>query len=138
MEKIIAMRGRRRNMKGFWRTMESFLAVIIVMGFLVTAGNVYLTSTGDEPSPGGYEKLKELDNRGELRPLAAAKNYTAINSMIDIPAYSHSVRICDFSGNCWGNYTESQAGSGNVLVSTYMISGYGSYEPLEIRLYIWR
>jgi hypothetical protein len=126
-------------MKGYWRTMESVLAAMIIMTFLVTAGNVYFTATGGhEPSPDGYEKLKELDDRSVLRPLAAAKDYAAINSSIDVPGYSHSVRICDFSGSCWGNYTEFQAQSRNVLVSTYIISGHGSYGPLEIRLYVWR
>lgn len=126
-------------MKGLWRTMESVIAVLIIMAFLVTAGNVYFTATGgNEPAPRGYEKLKEIDNKNELRPLAAGKDYEAINARIDVPGYSHSVRICDFSGSCWGNYTASQTESKNVLVSTYIISGYGSYEPLEIRLYMWR
>jgi hypothetical protein len=127
------------QMKGFWRTMESVLAALIIMSFLATAGNVYLANTGDgEPASNGYEKLKELDALGELRPLAAAKDYAAISSMIDAPGYNRSVMICDFSGNCWGNYTAAQLESGNVLASTYIISGHASYEPLEIRLYMWR
>ena len=126
-------------MKGFWRMMESVLAVLIIMIFLTTAGGVYFSAAGtNAPSSQGYEKLKELDYRNELRPLATAKDYAAINSSIDVPGYSHSVRICDFGGNCWGNYAGSQVASGNVVVSSYIISGYDSYGPLEIRLYMWR
>ena len=128
-----------KRMKGFWRTVESVFAVILIMGFLVTAGSVYFSSTaGNGPAPGGYEKLKELDDRNDLRPLAAARDFEAVNSMIDVPGYSHSIMICDFGGGCWGNSTESQTGSMNVMVSSYIISGHGSYEPLEIRLYMWR
>ncbi len=124
-------------MRGFWKTMESVFAVMLIMGFLVTAGGVYTSGGDDAPAPAGRAILKALDDAGELRPLADAKNYSAINSMVNAPGFGHSVRICDFSGSCWGNYTAANA-TGNVAASSYMIAGYGSYEPLEIRLYMWR
>jgi hypothetical protein len=126
-------------MKGFWRTVESAMSVMIIMGFLVAAGGVYFATTGgSEPSPSGREKLIELDGRGELRPPAADKDYSAIESMIDVPGYSHSVMICDFGGSCWGNSSLPPASAANVLVSSYLIAGNDSYSPLEIRLYMWR
>jgi hypothetical protein len=122
-------------MKGVWRMVESVLAVMLVMGFLLTAGSVQFSRTGvEELVPMGFEKLRDLDVRGELRPLAATGNYTAINSLIDMPGYGHFVQVCDTGGGCAGNYTESK----NVAVSAYIIAGYGSYAPLEIRLYMWR
>jgi len=121
-------------MKGFWRLMESVIAVILVMVFLASAGSVYVAKP---PETGmtvrGHEMLRELDVRDELRPLAASRDYSAIDSMIDLPGYDHAVQICDFAGSCNGTYPEAR----NVMVSSYIISGYDEYEPLEIKLYIW-
>lgn len=122
-------------MKGVWRMVESVIAVIIVMSFLMAAGSVQFARTGAEDvTPVGYEKLRDLDVRGELRPLASAGDYGAINSMLEMPGYSHFVQICNPGGECSGNYTEYK----NVVVSMYIIAGHGSYDPLEIRLYMWR
>lgn len=123
------------KMKGFWRIVESVMAVIIVMGFLLSAGSVYLSRTDpQELVPAGYERLKDLDARGLLRPLAANGDCEGISALVEMPGYSHAVRICDFGGACTGNYTEGS----DVAVSTYIIAGHGSYEPREIRLYMWR
>jgi hypothetical protein len=122
-------------MKGFWRIVESVMAVIIVMGFLVSAGSVYFSRTDpQELVPAGYERLKDLDARGLLRPLASNGDYDGISALIDVPGYSHAVLICGFDGVCGGNYTQGS----NVAVSTYIIAGYVSYGPKEIRLYMWR
>ena len=120
-------------MKGVWRTVESVFAVVILVSFLLSAGSVYFK--GDETDIGrtGYEMLKELDARGELRAHAAGNDHEAINSKIEIPGYNHSVSICDYGGKCTGEYPDSS----NIVVSTYLISGYGEYGPEEVRLYIW-
>lgn len=122
-------------MKGFWRTMESVLSVMLLMGFLLFLGGSYLTRAGEtDMSPVGYGVLKELDTSGNLRSYAASGDYSSINSKIDIPGYNHSVEICDYSGDCVGEYPEWES----VIASNYLISGYNDYEPFMIKLYMWR
>lgn len=121
-------------MKGFWRTVESAIAVIIMLTFLLTVGGVYIVSDDTDISPIGYEKLRDLDGMGELRPYAVSWDYESINSRISIPGHNHSISICDQGGVCNGTYPDS----GSVAVSTYIISGDYSYEPRELRLYIWK
>ncbi len=120
-------------MKGFWRTVESVLAVILLMGFLLSIGSPYFTAPADtDLSSVGYEKLKDLDSRDELRSYVAGGDYATLNSKIDIPGYNHSVGICDYGGVCIGEYPDSE----NVMVSSYVISGHDKYEPYEVWLYI--
>jgi len=123
-----------KNKKGFWRMMESVLAVMLIMGFLISAGSVYYAGPVEtDASSDGYKMLKNLDAANELRPYAASGDYAAINSRIEMARYNHSVQICDYSGACAGDYPDAQ----NVAVSTYVIAGYGQYEPMEVKLYIW-
>lgn len=131
---VVILSHEVKYMKGFWRTMESVFAVILLMGFLLTIGSPYFTGPADiDLSSVGYEKLKDLDSRDELRVYVASKDYGTLNSKIEIPGYNHSIGICDYGGDCVGEYPDSE----NVIVSTYVISGYGKYEPYEVRLYIW-
>ena len=122
-------------MKGFWRTIESVIAVIMIMSFLLLVGRSYFSSTAETNlSFVGYETLKELDIRGELRPYAIAGNSDAINSKISMRGFAHSISICRYGGTCIGQYPEAE----DVIVSNYIISGYESYDPLVVRLYTWR
>jgi len=122
-------------MKGFWRTVESVFAVIILMSFLLTLGGVHFTAmTETDMSIVGYEALRELDNMDDLRQHAASGDNETIISKIDIPGYSHTVMICGHSGSCVGTYPDAR----DVIASNYIISGNEGYEPYEIRLYLWR
>jgi hypothetical protein len=120
-------------MKGFWRTVESVFAVILLVSFLLTVGGTYFTKEETDLSSIGYEMLKELDGRGELRPYVVSGDYGTLNSKIEIPGYGHSIKICDYEGSCAGEYPDSN----NIIVSTYLISGHENYEPFEVRLHIW-
>ena len=122
-------------MKGFWRTVESVLAVILLMSFLLVIGTSHF-NPADEEGLGslGYEILRDLDSRNELRSYAANGDYASIDSKVNIPGFNHSVSICGYGGDCAGESPEAQ----NVIVSTYIISGHDTYEPMEVRLYIWR
>ena len=122
-------------MKGFWRVMESVVAVLMLLSFLSVAGGVYFAKTegGADLASTGYEKLKQLDEGDGLRPYAAANDTAAINAQIELPGYNHSIVLCAPSGVCIGNYTSSK----NVIVSSYVIAGNSSYAPTEVRLYIW-
>ncbi len=121
-------------MRGFWRTLESVLAVILLMGFLLAAGSVYFSKTEDVNLGSlGYEILKELDNRGELRAYAVSGDYESLNGKIKLPGYNHSVMICCQGETCRGQYPDSE----NVAASVYIISGCDGYKPCEVRLFIW-
>jgi hypothetical protein len=122
-------------MKGFWRTVESVAAVILVMSFLLILGATYFSvNIEKDMSSVGYESLRELDRSGQLRADAVSGDYDSIESGIEIRGFNHSVEICGYEGNCTGDYPDA----GNVIVSSYIISGQDSYRPMEIRLYMWR
>ncbi len=131
---VVILSHEVKCMKGFWRTVESVFAAIILVSFLLIVGNVYLITGETDPSSIGYEILKELDNRDELRSYVVSGDYETLNSKIEIPGHSHSIKICDYGGNCVGEYPDSN----NIAVSTYVISGDDEYEPFEVRLYIYR
>ncbi len=123
-----------QNMKGMWRMVESVIAVLLIMLFLASAGSVYFTAPDENGlTEAGYQLLKEMDSRGVLRPYAAAGNYAAINSGVQMPAYNHSVQICSLGGACTGEYPSSD----NIVVSGYVIAGSETYAPLEVKLYVW-
>jgi hypothetical protein len=119
--------------KGFWRTFESVLAVIILVFFMIALGVKY-TVPGEEQdlSRTGYEILRSLDGKGELRSYVVNNQTGELESKISIPGYDHVVQICNPEG-CYGN----EAGDSNVWVSTYIISGENAYDPYEIKLLIW-
>lgn len=121
-------------MRGFWRTVESVFSVMILMAFVLMLSGVYVDPPQEtDLSPVGYEKLRELDIRGDLRGYVSSGDHASISSMISIPGYNHSVDICDQYGSCTGYYPDSD----NIMVSTYIVSGDSSYQPREVRLYIW-
>lgn len=120
--------------KGFWRTFESVFAVVIMVFFLLALGINYTSPPpGADLSGTGYEILKDLDNRGELRSYVVNNQTDNLESRIRIEGYNHTVQICDLGGECYGNEPEGL----NVWVSTYIISGENAYDPHEIRLFMW-
>jgi len=120
--------------KGFWRTFESVLAVIILVFFVLALGVRYsFLPPQMDLSAVGYEILKDLDNRGELRPYVMNNQTGVLESKISIPGRNHAIQICDFGDACYGT---SPAGE-NVWVSTYIIAGENFYSPREVRLLIW-
>jgi hypothetical protein len=122
-------------MKGFWRLVESVIAVVILMFFVLSLSIQYMRFPEEsEVRSKGYEVLRDLDRSGKLRPYVISKDFETLNSNIEIPNYNHSIRICDSGGSCVGNYPDVS----NVWVSTYIISGKNTYEPREVRLYLWR
>ncbi|MBL7206115.1 MAG: hypothetical protein ISS36_00780 [Candidatus Aenigmarchaeota archaeon] len=115
-------------MRGFWYTLEAVLAGILLIGFLLAVNTFYLSPRTSEPQP--YLILKGLDEQGILRAYAVADDYSGLNSQIDT-AYNHSVEIC--STGCVGEKSEAD----NVFVGRYFVSGENSYDPKEVRLYLW-
>ena len=120
--------------KGFWRTLESVMAVTILVFFMLAVGAKHMLPPPETGLPRiGYEILKDLDNKGELRSLVLNNQTDDLNSQIHIQGYSHTIQICDFQGVCSGNEPDAR----NVWVSAYIISGGNTYDPHEVRLFIW-
>lgn len=121
-------------MRGFWYVIEAVLAGIIIFGFLAMLGRTYITLPDPtDLSITGYETLKSLDDQGLLRSYVVDKNYTGLNSIIKIGRYSHSIKICGYSGTCVG----PDPNATNIWVAVYIIGGNESYSPHEVRLLIW-
>jgi len=120
--------------KGFWRTFESVLAVMILVFFMLTLGVRYATLPPEADLPErGYKMLKDLDNRGELRPYVVNNQTDALESKISITGYNHAVQICSPENVCYGE----EPGGLNVWVSTYLVSGWNTYDPYEVKLFMW-
>ncbi len=121
-------------MRGIWYILEAVMAVVIMMGFLVLIGSVYIT----KPYPadmamGAYNMLQGMDNRGVLRNYTQTLNYTAIANEIETYTYNVSAQICDYAGSCVGSVPSAM----DVWTGTYIVAGLTEYQPREVRLYIW-
>jgi hypothetical protein len=122
------------KMKGFWRMVESIMAASLIVVFLLSLGISY---TGGPIQSvikiRGYEILENLERNSQLRQEAVAMDADAINSEISMHGYNHTVMVCAMNGTCAGTYPDSE----NVWTSTYLIAGYDSFDPKEVKLYIW-
>ncbi len=121
-------------MRGFWYIIESVLAGVVIIGFLTVLGRTYITLP--EPidlSVMGYETLKSLDDQGLLRSYVVDKNYTGLNSLVAVGSYNHSIKICNYSGTCVGPTPDAS----NIWIAVYLIAGSDSYDPHEVRLFLW-
>lgn len=122
-------------MRGYWHMVEVVLAGIVIVSFLTT---ISVRQTSLPTGPGeilaqGYEILKNLDKRGELRNYAVTSDNAGLDTMVRIIRYNHSVKICDYQSNCDG----STPSASNIYTSTYYVAGNNSYQPYEVILYLW-
>lgn len=121
-------------MRGFWRMLESIMAVSLIMFFVLSLSIQYV----DEPVQPvikirGYWILENLEKSGKLRGDAVSMDVSSLESKISVRGYNHSVRICSFNGTCAGPFPDQE----NVWSSTYLIAGDGEYDPREVKLYVW-
>lgn len=120
-------------MRGFWHIVDAVLASLIVVGFALILVQPMFT-TGEDPSQEVFAELQGLQQQGVLRPLAAAGDYNTINSKVKMYGYNHTVKICDYTGNCAGGTVEN----GRVWIGNYILAGDTEYEPMVVKLYVWR
>ena len=119
-------------MRGYVFMLESVFAGIILVGFMLYLTGTHAASHA-EPERDFTGVLPELDQRGLLRGYVYSGDIQGIGADIDLFGYSYSVQVCDPSGSCTG---QGPAGD-NVWVSSYLLSGEDSYEPREVKLYVW-
>lgn len=119
-------------MRGYVFMLESVFAGLILVGFMLYLGHAYTVSGQAYDKDFGYV-LQELEQAGLLRGYAYSGDIPGLEGEIYIPGHSHSVQLCDMSGSCTGE----RPSAGNVWVSAYFLSGEGSFEPMEVRLYVW-
>ncbi len=122
-------------MRGFWYMLEAVMAGVIIIGFMIAVGAM-LSFSPDEKgvSEKGYQELQRLADESKLRLYASQRNYSAIEDSVRIPGYADSVEICEPSGSCVGNVPSGE----EVWLSTYIVSGYSSYDPVKVKLYLRR
>jgi hypothetical protein len=121
-------------MRGVWYIIESVIASIVIVGFIVAISAVYIT----KPYPAdmgtkAFDMLDGMDNRGVLRNYTETLNRTGINSEIAVYSYNRTSQICDYAGSCAGSAPDS----GNVWSGSYIVAGLSTYQPREVRLYLW-
>ncbi len=121
-------------MRGFWHIVESFMAITIIITFvMIISGGLIKVQTPEETEIKAYKILKNLDEKGVLRSYAVNNDYSGLNSQIELYNYNHSIEICQSVGNCVGDKPNTE----NVWVGTYIISGDYIYEPRIIKLYLY-
>jgi len=120
-------------MKGFIKTLEAVLGVILIIIPLFT---LYTPQRIEEQfSDIGYNCLKDLDNKNLLRYYAVNNNTIELNnSLRDCLPYliEFDFKICTTSV-CSVNVPENKT----VFLSSYIIAGYESTEPTLINLWLW-
>jgi hypothetical protein len=122
-------------MKGILYMVEAVLAGIILIAFLAALKAVYL-----DPNPQheygvrAHQILRDLDERGILRPYAEDNNYAGLNNLISSTYLEHGIRICDSSWSCAGTVPNAT----DVWAGTYIIAGNDSFSPRTVKLYLWR
>lgn len=119
-------------MRGYVFMLESVFAGIILVGFMLYLGGTHSASHA-VPERDFTHVLPELDQKGLLRGYVYSGDIQGLESEIYIPGYSHSVQLCDPSGSCAG---DGPAGD-NIWASSCLLSGEDSYEPMEVKLYVW-
>lgn len=120
-------------MKGFIKTLEAVLGVILITVSLFT---LFTPQRIDEQfSDVGYNCLKDLDNRNLLRYYAVNNMNTELNNSLRncLPSLMEfTLKICKTS-DCNTNVPENRT----VFLSSYMIAGYESIDPTLINLWLW-
>ncbi len=119
-------------MRGFWYMLEAVIAGIIIIGFVAVVSQSYINASNEDFTLQAYQSLKGMDEQGILRPYAAAGDWGYLNSQVKIYSMNHTVEICSTSG-CAGQKPDGP----NVWVGSYIISGDQSYQPLQVKLYLW-
>lgn len=120
-------------MRGFWFTVEAILAGIILISFIGAVTIQSLSAPEEEATVLAYRTLAGLHDQGLLRTYAYQQNATAINNLITLFSLNHSVEVCSLA-ECIG----TKPSASNVWVGTYIISGDSRYNPVEVRLYLYR
>ena len=124
-------------MKGFWYMVESIVAGVILISFLIVLASHETNKTYvEDMSVKGYKIFTDLSQRGSFRNYVYSDNITAIINDIEVPGYHYNVTICNSAGHC--NGYEPYDIDSTTWVSSYILAGNSSYEPRIVRLYIWR
>lgn len=119
-------------MRGYVFMLESLFAGLLLLGFLLYLAQGY-SQAGSVPEQDFGHVLPGLEQSGLLRGHVYSGDLGGLENEIDLPGFSHSIQVCGPSGDC-----EGQQGSGeNVWVSSYVLAGGDSYQPREVRLYVW-
>ena len=120
-------------MKGFIKTLEAVLGVILIVIPLFT---LYTPQRIEEQlSDIGYNCLKDLDNKNLLKYYAINNMNTELNnSLRDCLPYliEFNFKICKTSV-CSINVPENKT----VFLSSYIIAGYETVDPTLINLWLW-
>jgi len=112
--------------------LEAVIAGIIIIGFVAVVSRSYISIPQEDTALQAYQALKGLDEQGILRPYAAANDWGSLNSEVKIYSRNHTIEICSLSG-CSGQKPHGD----NVWVGSYIIAGDQSYQPLQVKLYLW-
>ena len=119
------------------KTIESLMAGMMILLFVAALSANSLQAPSRAPAQ-GQRALSALQEKGVLAPLAAAMDYAAINDELGstsyLKGYNHTVEICSPGGQCAGYAPKGS----DVWVSGILVAGYASYQPMEVRVYVFR
>jgi hypothetical protein len=119
-------------MRGYVFMLEAVFAVMILVGFMLYLGHTRALS-GPSPDQDFSRVLPQLESSGLLRGYVYSGDLQSLEDAIDTPGRSHSIQVCIPSGICTGQTPLAQ----EVYISTYLLSGEDSYQPREVKLYVW-
>lgn len=126
-------------MKGYLYTLEVLVAISLVFGAL------FFIYRSPPPKPdfqtslikqGGFEAIRYLDERGDLRKYVNQSNETAVEDALEsiLPkSVGFEVSICGLSCD-----TEGIPSNRTTIAVDYYVSGYRNiFDPKRVRIYLW-
>jgi hypothetical protein len=119
-------------MRGYVFILEAVFAGLILLGFMLYLAQGYTQSRSGPEQDFGWV-LPELDQMSLLRGHVYSGDIQGLEGEIAIYGFNHSVQVCDPSGGCLGQIPQAR----DVWVSAYFLAGEDSYQPREVRLYVW-
>jgi hypothetical protein len=122
------------NKKGFMRTLEAFVAIMMTILFVIFILPDNRTDTVDSPN---INVLEILSQDYTFRNCIIIENYTCVQSYfdehIDVGYYNYTFNISsDYSAR-------ARIRRDNVFLKTFFVAGNDTvYEPKILKLYYWR
>ncbi len=113
--------------------LESMFAGLILIGFMLYLAHGYAQASSADQHDFGWV-LPELDNQGLLRGHVYSGDLAGLEDEITLYGFGHSVQVCNPSGACLGSVPQEES----VWVSGHFLSGDGTFQPREVRLYAWK
>jgi len=134
---------KRFDRKAWIRILEVFLAILIIMGFILVIKNKQIPQAGSDEEV--YEMQRQIlsliSKNDELRQEILIGQNQQVDEFISklIPnTWNFSTNVCDIELNCPNPVDSSELYEKNIYASEIVItSNLTYYNPKKLRFFVW-